>query len=149
MQPIMSNAQKAKYKEQNYPLQAMINDYLLNIFVVKKHEIRMYDLEKGSLSAIHNRVFEDLDKAGDITKFRIDRRHRKAYVASNTGHIIVINCQSGVKIKNATQYLQDKAEIKRAELEEKLAKNSGKIKSDVKSVGFMSGNEEGSDSDEE
>ena len=80
----------------------MANDYLLNLFVVKKHEIRMYDLEKGSLCAIHNRLFDDLDKPGDITKVRIDKRHRKAYISSNTGSIIVINCQSGVKTKNCT-----------------------------------------------
>lgn len=51
---------------------------------------------------MHNNVFDNLGTHGDITKFRIDKRHRKAYVANNLGQIIVVNCQSGVQLKTVT-----------------------------------------------
>jgi hypothetical protein len=37
-----------------------------------------------------------------ITKFCIDKKHRKAYVANNMGQINVINCQNGVVLKEVT-----------------------------------------------
>jgi len=43
----------------------------------------------------------------EITKFRIDKRHRKAYVANNLGQIFVINCNNGVVMKNVTHFLED------------------------------------------
>lgn len=52
---------------------------------MKKKEVRMYDLKNGQLQAMHNNVFDNLGTNGDITKFRIDKRHRKAYVANNLG----------------------------------------------------------------
>lgn len=35
-----------------------------------------------------------------ITKFCIDKRHRKAYIANNFGQVVVINCQNGVVLKS-------------------------------------------------
>jgi len=77
-------------EETNYANQVMINDYLLQIFVVKKKEVRMYDIEKGVMTAIHADIFQE--DGSEITKFKIDKRFRKAYVANNQGKIIVINC---------------------------------------------------------
>jgi hypothetical protein len=37
----------------------------------------------------------------DITKFKIDKRHRKAYIANNKGDIIVVDIRSGIIIKHA------------------------------------------------
>lgn len=93
------------------PSQAMMNDYLLNVFVVKKFEVRMYDLEKGQLQAMHTNIFQEEQMTAEITKFKIDKRHRKAYVANNQGKIIVINCQNGVVMKNVTQYIEDRKNI--------------------------------------
>lgn len=97
----------------NYPISASINDYLFSLFVVNKKEVRMYDISNGNLQALHNNIFDAMTVNGEITCFRIDRRHRKAYIANNQGYIIVINCQSGVRLKNVTQFLEDRAEIKR------------------------------------
>lgn len=103
--------------------------------VIDKKEIRMYDLKTGKLDALHNNVFEGLSNPnGEITKFIIDKPHRKAYVADNNGSIIVINCQTGVKLKNVTQYLEDKAEIRRAN-DEKDFKDGASLYSETKKKG--------------
>lgn len=47
----------------------------------------------------------------EIASFKIDKRHRKAYIASNTGIILVINATNGVVIKNVTQYIEDQKNI--------------------------------------
>jgi len=39
----------------------------------------------------------------EITKFCIDKRHRKAYIANNLGQIIVINCENGVILKHVNE----------------------------------------------
>jgi hypothetical protein len=51
-----------------------------------------------------------------ITKFCIDKKHRKAYVANNMGQINVINCQNGVVLKEVTlgaahDHSQESAEL--------------------------------------
>lgn len=93
--------------DEGTPLTAQINEYLLNEIVVKKHEIRMYDIETGKLISIYNNLFKDTGENVEITIFKIDKRHRKAYVATNTGKVYVINCQNGVILKNVTQYQED------------------------------------------
>ena len=60
--------------------------------VIKQKEIRMYDLINGKLISIYNDVFGEDNPNDEITKFKIDKKHRKAYVASNTGKVYVINC---------------------------------------------------------
>ena len=83
--------------------------------MVKKTEIRMYDIAKGQLYSLHTNLFgEDAGKA-EITKLKIDKRHRKAYISNNKGEIIVINCQNGIVMKNVTQYLEDRKNIKRVD----------------------------------
>lgn len=74
----------------------------------------MYDIETGRLNSIYNNLFKDAtsDKV-EITIFKIDKRHRKAYVATNSGKIYVINCQNGVILKNVTQYQEDEEYVKR------------------------------------
>lgn len=65
----------------------------------------MYNLENGKLMNLHGNIFQEDDvQVAEITKFCIDKRHRKAYVANNFGEIIVINCQSGVKIKSVISH---------------------------------------------
>mgnify|MGYP000882961258 CR=1 FL=1 len=88
--------------DEGAPLTAQLNEYLLNEIVVKKHEIRMYEIETGKLISIYNNIFKDSSDNVEITIFKIDKRHRKAYVATNTGRIYVINCQNGVVLKNVT-----------------------------------------------
>lgn len=88
--------------ENLYPIQALVNDYQLNVLVVKKHEVRMYDIGKGRLQSMHMNLFREDIISSEITKFRIDKRHRKAYVANNQGRIFVINAQNGVVLKNVT-----------------------------------------------
>ena len=88
--------------ENLYPIQALVNDYQLNVLVVKKHEVRMYDIGKGRLQSMHMNLFREDVISSEITKFRIDKRHRKAYVANNQGRIFVINAQNGVVLKNVT-----------------------------------------------
>ena len=73
----------------------------------------MYDITKGQLYSIFNNVFGEQNSRAEITCFRIDKRHRKAYVANNQGQIYVINCQNGVITKNVTQYLEDRKNIKK------------------------------------
>ena len=58
-----------------------------------------------------------------ITKFCIDKKHRKAYVANNIGHINVINCQNGVVLKEVTlgaahDHSQESAELRSTEDQE-------------------------------
>lgn len=62
----------------------------------------MYEIEKGELHSIHTNIFQEDPMASEITRFKIDKRHRKAYVANNHGTIYVINCQNGVILKNVT-----------------------------------------------
>lgn len=104
-----------------YPKQALINDYLLNIFVVRKQEVRMYDIEKGELKSIHMNIFQENPIQSEITTFKIDKRHRKAYVANSAGTIYVINCQSGVVLKNVTQFREDRQNIERLKKERQEA----------------------------
>ena len=81
--------------------------------VVSKSEIRMYDILTSKLITVLNNVFKiDQGQRPEITAFKIDKRHRKAYVANNKGEIFVINCQNGVIIKNVTQYIEDLRNIK-------------------------------------
>lgn len=96
----------------DFPICAYLNTYLLDIFVVKKHDVRMYDVTQGRLQSLHNNIFQEDGAKSEITKFKIDKRHRKAYVASSQGQIFVVNCQSGVIIKNVTQYLEDHRNMK-------------------------------------
>lgn len=63
-----------EFQEENIPIHSCINRYLLGLFVVKKHEVRMYDLEGGLLANLHNNIFpdEDANNKPEITLFRID-----------------------------------------------------------------------------
>ena len=70
--------------------------------MVKKHDVRMYDVTNGKLQSLHNNIFQEDGGKSEITKFKIDKRHRKAYVANSQGQVFVVNCQSGVIIKNVT-----------------------------------------------
>ena len=45
----------------------------------------MYDLTTGVLASLQNNIFKDDEPPPEITKFCIDKRHRKAYVANNLG----------------------------------------------------------------
>jgi hypothetical protein len=69
--------------ESDYPFYACMNNYLHLLYVVKKKELRMYDITKGQLYSIFNNVFNEDIARSEITCFRIDKRHRKAYVANN------------------------------------------------------------------
>lgn len=72
----------------------------------------MYSSENGHLESILNNVFKTEEGAkSDITAFKIDARHRKAYIANNLGFIYVINAHNGVIIKNVTQYIEDQKDI--------------------------------------
>lgn len=74
-----------------------VNEYTFQQIVVTHSEVRMYDMLTGGLHTILNRVFKTEDVADlEITAFRIDKRHRKAYIANNKGQIYVINAQNGV-----------------------------------------------------
>lgn len=58
--------------------------------MVQKHDILMYDLKNGKLMGLHNKIFEvqendDVHDRPIITKFCIDKKHRKAYIANNFG----------------------------------------------------------------
>ena len=77
----------------------------------------MYDISKGKLQSLHNNIFQEEGSKSEITKFKIDKRHRKAYVANSQGLIFVVNCQSGVIIKNVTQYLEDNKNLKGMEVD--------------------------------
>lgn len=88
--------------EEDYPLCAYMNYYQLSIFVIKKTEVRMYDIGKGNLYSLHTNLFQEEVPRAEITKLRIDKRHRKAYVSNNKGEIFVINCQNGIVMKNVT-----------------------------------------------
>jgi hypothetical protein len=98
--------------EDEYPLQACINEYLFSLFVVTKKDVLMYDLPTGVITGMHNNLFDRGDEeaqgraTGHITRFCIDKRHRKAYVANNHGQISLINCQNGVVLKNVTDVLE-------------------------------------------
>ena len=89
-------------KDNDYPLCVYLNHYSLSLFSVKKNEIRMYSLKSGQLESLHSSIFPDTSNKAEITYFRIDRRHRKAYVTNSMGQIFVINCQNGVIMKNIT-----------------------------------------------
>lgn len=57
-----------------------------------KEEVRMYDMITGKLMSIYNNVFKEEFPTCEITMFKIDKRHRCAYVSNNKGRIYVINC---------------------------------------------------------
>ena len=84
----------------------------------------MYDIEKGELQSIHMNIFQEDAITSEITRFKIDKRHRKAYVANNMGTIYVINCQNGVFLKNVTQYIEDQKNIAKQKKERKKAEGS-------------------------
>jgi hypothetical protein len=86
------DAEGTAIQEETFPIAASINEYLFWETVVKQKEIRMYDLTNGKLISIYGDIFGEDNNTDDITKFKIDKKHRKAYVASNTGKIYVINC---------------------------------------------------------
>jgi hypothetical protein len=89
--------------DNGFPVYAILNTYLLNIFVVKKNEVRMYDLTSGKLTQLIGNIFQEEILKAEVTKFKIDARHRKAYVANNLGQIFVINCENGVILKQVTE----------------------------------------------
>jgi len=100
-----ANVVPAPTDEQDYPICSVINTYLQSIFVIKKQQIRMYDLAKANLRSLYTNVFnedEQVLQQAEITQFKIDKQHRKAYISNNHGQIIVINCQNGAVIKNVT-----------------------------------------------
>ena len=84
---------------------------MLSIFVVKKSEVRIYNVDKGQLFSLHSNIFKEEIAKAEISKFKIDKRHRKAYVSNNKGEIFVINCQNGIVCKNVTQYLEDRRNL--------------------------------------
>ena len=51
-----------------------------------------------SLISLYDNIFnvndndDELIAKPDLTKFLIDKRHRKAYVSNNIGEVFVINC---------------------------------------------------------
>ena len=77
--------------EGNYPQCVYLNQYTHSLFSVNKHEIRQYNLKKGSLDSLHANIFPEGGNQSEITKFKIDKRHRKAYVSNREGQIFVIN----------------------------------------------------------
>ena len=112
-QDIENTNEEQDEERENYPIYSGLNEYMLQQVVVQKSGIRMYDMMTGKLVTIFSNVFKEENLKSDISVFRIDKRHRKAYVANNHGEIFVINCQNGVFLKNVTQYLEDQKNIKR------------------------------------
>lgn len=105
-------AEQSKDNGNTAPLFVEFNRYTFQNIVVSKKDLKMYDLLSGKLKSILNNVFkkEEIGRL-DITAFRMDKRHRKAYIANSKGEIFVINAQNGVMLKNVTQYLEDKKNI--------------------------------------
>lgn len=81
----------------------------------------------GKLVTVFSNVFKEEERRSEITAFRIDKRHRKAYVANNHGEIFVINCQNGVILKNVTQYLEDQKNINRYMAEKEFRKSMSSL----------------------
>ena len=50
----------------------------------------MYDVTNGKLQSLHNNIFQEDGGKSEITKFKIDKRHRKAYVANSQGQVFVV-----------------------------------------------------------
>ena len=90
------------FDTEKYPVCAQLNEYLFQEIIVMKQEVRMYDMITGKLMSIYNNVFKEEYPTCEITNFKIDKRHRCAYVSNNKGRIYVINCQNGVILKNVT-----------------------------------------------
>jgi len=98
--------------EENYPLSVHLNSYTFQQIVVTRNEIRMYDILTGVLYTILPRVFRQEEDDVEISAFKIDKRHRKAYISNNKGQIYVINSQNGVIVKKVTQYNDDHKDLK-------------------------------------
>jgi CRISPR/Cas system-associated endoribonuclease Cas2 len=54
--------------------------------VIKKSEVRIYDIQKGQFQQLQNSIFEG-DKKSEITRYKIDKRNRKAYITNDQGLI--------------------------------------------------------------
>lgn len=83
---------------------AEINSYYLQVLVVNKYEVKIFDCLTSKLMKVH----ESFSPTGaDITQFRQDIRNRKCYVADVLGKIRVFNVSSGVLIKEVTEDRKD------------------------------------------
>ena len=79
------------------PVNAFHNKFFSTICVQTPQDLKIYSCLDGQLMVMHQSVF----KHGHIncTNILQDKRHRKAYLASNDGRINVIDVQSGVTLK--------------------------------------------------
>ena len=130
-----------KIETEEYPVCAQINEYLFQQIVVMKQEVRMYCLITGRLMSIYNNIFKEDYPTAEITNFKIDKRHRCAYVSNNKGRIYVINCQNGVCLKNVTQFQEDQDNIKNSNVRE-IDPNEDEKMSDMGSSNYESDQEE-------
>ena len=106
------------YVDEKYSICAELNKYTFQEIVVMKKEVRMYDMITGKLVSVYNNIFKEEFQVSEITNFKIDKRHRCAYVSNNLGRIYVINCQNGVILKNVTQFQEDQDNIKESKKEQ-------------------------------
>lgn len=88
-------------------IHAEVNFHYMNLVVVTKRDIRIYDIETGRLEKVFSDVLDTKTNA-EITSFSMDDRHRKFYVGDSYGSIRVYNISNGVYIKNVVDVLQDK-----------------------------------------
>lgn len=75
----------------------------MQIVVATKNEVKLYDSANGKLVKIHLNMANELKQA-EITALRQDAKHRKCYVADSIGDIKVYNINSGVELKDVTEF---------------------------------------------
>ena len=47
-------------QDEDFPIDSCLNRYLLGIVVVRKQEVRMYDIANGSLVSLHSNIFNEI-----------------------------------------------------------------------------------------
>ncbi len=81
-----------------YPFRVEFNTYYKSFVIATKMDVRIHDCSNGQLVKIFANFAHD-ERAGEITGFCMDGKHRKFYVGDAYGSVRAYNVSNGVFIK--------------------------------------------------
>lgn len=87
--------QVKEVKEDDVCIEIFFSHFNLQIIIVTKKEIWLYDSTNGSMLAVWNPPNDENSEAS-ITSFCMDNNHRKYYVGDSLGWLIMMNGTTGV-----------------------------------------------------
>lgn len=80
------------------PLFADFNRYYMEIVIVTKADLRVYDSKTGRLKRIYTDI-HDQKYESEVTSFCFDHRHRKFFIGDSSGGIRTYNFSNGALMK--------------------------------------------------